>query len=416
MTAEARNRRIAVVLATPPGLNTGMAAVELGLQAFARRHGLTDRLELKRLCSMDERLRQLPPEARDDELRRASTPLPSSLLESVEELDTYGCVLFWGDFLHMAQYVRALGATFPSLNPSLSRATGGQVDRILLLDGAPDALLARTVSFGTTLLFNARSDVLDGDYHPKLVRFARGASRIWVRDVLSAANLAHALKDYSLALWGPDCAQILDRDDLPASPSTAGDTYVFFGRSEELSRPARDLVARLTRDRGRPAFWLPWGSSAAFPHLEAAASFRRSFAPLDPRMTALDVLGRIAGASLVVTDTYHLCVIAWTLGVPAVCVCDPLSPLPSNVNSGKRFNWRDKREVFFSQYDALDYFVRDSELEDRKSREARIAHLQAALRNTSAIDGIRAAIRAHTTSICAQLAAHLGRLLAEAGR
>jgi hypothetical protein len=77
----------------------------------------------------------------------------------------------------------------------------------------------------------------------------------------------------------------------------------------------------------------------------------------------------------IVTDTYHVAVNAWSVGVPAVLVIDDGPFDRRNVNFGHPLAPRDKRWVFMSMYDALDFLVPARELADKGMRQARLLHL-----------------------------------------
>jgi hypothetical protein len=67
--------------------------------------------------------------------------------------------------------------------------------------------------------------------------------------------------------------------------------------------------------------------------------------------------------------------------VPAVCIGQALVADADNINSGSRFAWRDKRQVFYGMNDALEYYVYAEELEDRRLRRQRLEQLTSLLQN-----------------------------------
>jgi hypothetical protein len=406
------SKRVCAIVATPPGFNTGMVAVELALQTFVRRHRLAAGFEVKRLCAFEERLASLSPERRALELRRADAGVDSSPLHSLAELDQYDAILYWGDFLHMAQYLRSFGRHFARLNPQLAGECAGSLERVLLLEGATEATLRKAISFGSCLAFNNVADALDPAYGPKLSRFVRGAAQVWVRDVFSAAQVARERGDLAGRgrYWGPDCAQLLDGVGSLDGTSTSPQCLVFFGRSRSLSSALHGFCVRLAAAHGAELAWLPWGSTGGFPQLATGERWAPTVLRLDPEATATEMIHQVARARIVVSDTYHLCVIAWTFGVPAICIAETLDDGPTSVNSGRRFAWRDKRETFYSQYDALDLFVHSRELDDPARAEARLHHLVTLGGQPEAVRRIAASIRAHASAGEAELAALLERL------
>jgi len=124
--------------------------------------------------------------------------------------------------------------------------------------------------------------------------------------------------------------------------------------------------------------WIPWGDGAAFDAMEART--RKGFRQLQkapiPRTALVGDLYRLLQSfSLIVSDTYHVCVNAWRMGVPAVCIADIHPETAESVSSGHAYAWRDKRQCFYAMYDAMPYFTYFSELTDRKWRPRRVYQL-----------------------------------------
>ncbi|WP_435736842.1 hypothetical protein V5D56_19065 [Cellulosimicrobium sp. PMB13] len=306
-------------------------------------------------------------------------------------------VVYWGDFLHMAFYLEANVDTLSRRMGITSRAQAREIaDRTLLLAGQSDDVLARVMSFGTTLSFNTADDYRS-DYGDALRSFAGRAHRVWFRDTYSAwiAQLAGA--NAGASAKGVDAAFL-----LPPGPSvpSSGRLGVFFGRSalspETLARLGRQLATSLDL---RPR-WIPWGHEPAFwpvadrrrfrlawPGLEleelsvglgtrlrhARAVVARTPAEHTARLPFDGLVARVAACDVVVTDTYHLAVNAWRLGIPAVCVVDR-PPRIWSVNSGSQGTRRDKREELYSQLDASELLVSVEDLASHvRETVARIA-------------------------------------------
>jgi hypothetical protein len=406
--------RLAIVLATPPGFNPGMAATELALSAFLSRHGLSSCAEYFRLQSVSERLAHLPAGERwraEDLAETGLTFRPAH--RQLDRIVSSEAVLFWADFLHMAIYLRELEPLMAERLRSLGvRDTARELRRVLLLDGADDATLARTVSFGTTLLFNTLHDENDTLYGSALRRFLRRARRVWVRDALSAARVAHLRGDYEVSAFGVDCALLLTRDDALRgaaalgirAPADSGSVLTFFGREPGARWRFAGVAQKLADELQRPVRTLPWGDARAFP--KSAGDEQTA-----GTATVHALLNEVANAALVVTDTYHLAVTAWNFGVPAVCGFTGHTLTADDVSSGAAFGWRDKREIFYSQYDALDFLIRPEELLSAPLLERRTRHIARCLRDTSLVDGVVSRIHDHATAAEDALARELTGLL-----
>lgn len=404
--------RLSVVLATPPGFNAGMAATELALVAFLRRHALRSNAQFYRLVPFADRLAHLPPGERRTVEQRAETGLAYlPALDDGGAIAASDAVLFWADYLHMGIYLRELEAV-------VARDPARPLSDLLLLGGAGDATLRRAISFGTTLLFNTPRDEADPAYAEPLRRFLAGAKRVWVRDALSAARVAHLRGDYETGYLGVDCAQLLTRDDVlrnaaarrigaPAEPDAV---LVFCGREPAARGALLGVAGELGTALGRPVRWLPWGDRDAFPALEG----RPPWVAGADALGVHELLNEVAHARLVVTDTYHLALLAWNLGVPAVAAFTGHTAGANDVSSGAEFGWRDKREVFFSQYDALDFLIRPEELLDRALLRRRVQHLTGAVEDVALRTAITARMRAHAEAVETALARDLVALLRRA--
>lgn len=397
--------RLSIVLATPPGFNAGMTATELALVAFLRRHDLQAHAQCYQLVRFADRLAHLPPAERDAAQARAETGI--DYLPAFEHRDAIAAsdaVLFWADYLHMGIYLR-----------ELAKLVADDPKSVLLLAAANDATLRRTISFGTTLLFNTPRDEADASYAVPLRRFLTRAKRVWVRDAQSAARVAHLRHDYETGYFGVDCALLLTRDDVLrnaaargiGTPAEPGSVLLFCGREPPARGALLDVATTLGGALGRRVRWLPWGDGGAFP----VSGPRPEGIAEGGAPSAHALLNEVAHAALVVTDTYHLAVAAWNAGVPAVCAFTGHTATPNDVSSGAEFNWRDKRETFFSQYDALDFLIRPEELTEPALLQRRVRHLADAVADVPLRTAIAARIRAHAESVEASLAAELSALL-----
>jgi hypothetical protein len=406
--------RIAVMLASPPGFNPGMIATELALDAFLARHGWQHVAQRYRLISLAQRLRDRPDELLAIERRGYSDAGSLSAVDHYDAFASSDVVLYWADFLHLAQYLRALRRVAAAhLASSRGPAEVARlVDRLFLLSEADDAVLRRTISFGTNLLFNTSHDEGEAAYGVPLRRLMTLMRRVWVRDALSAGRVAHLRRDYRHGFFGVDCALLLRREDLAPDSlpdaHEAGGVIAFFGRDREVAGPMTALATSLAASLERPLRWLPWGDANAFPALGAP------IAPLvlSNSASAQQLLRAVAQATLVVTDTYHLAAIAWSFGVPAVAAFGAPAGGAPDVSAGPEFNRRDKREVFFSQYDALEFLVRPEELAQSGRYELRRTRLMEVVRDATLCGAIAANVRAHADAIEADLAAEITEMLA----
>lgn len=373
-------RAIAVITATPPGFNPGMLVSELTAWAMLRRLGALGRARFLRLVPVEQRFALTDPADRAAAIARCDLGIDHAVLADPAEL-AETVPLFWGDFLHMRHYVGAIAALLPGgPDPAVAR-------RFLLLEGAPDAVLRRAVSFGTTLLFNTASDLLDPAYGAALRRFAAGARLVAPRDLVSAARL----RDLAPACGGAcglDCAQMAvlaeDWRDLfprpPAKVAPHAGGLLFLGRARHEPAALDALLGRLGQGLGIGWEVLPWGDGSAFPMLVGQHQPQPACVapPANPAPDLAALIGAVAGARLVVTDTYHLMVIAWSLGVPAVLLPGQSFNAPEtgrDVNLGNLLAPIDKRVMFLARHGLLEFMLAPETLACARLRAAALDNM-----------------------------------------
>jgi len=360
---------ISIITATPPGYNPGMLAVELAAQDFLRRHGLLSDSKFFRLMALETRLRHASAGEMQIATELTDIGIDFETLSSVEQI--VGSIpVFWGDFHHMAQYIKAMGRAFVSAGKfSGYAAAEAYLMGILLLADAPQELLHRTISFGSTLLFNNMNDSLQGSYWPAFERFSSSIALFKVRDVFSANYLRGLRSTTSPYPLGPDAAQLLNRsrikaiqDSRRADSNTQNESpsaLFFLGRGNHNVQAVRKTLQHLESRLSCRFHWLPWGDKFAFPLLHSLQELASEF-PSAHELTPIpffELLNLVQEASVIVTDTYHLAVIGWSFGVPVICMTGYPQNDQVSVNAGNIFAQRDKRFVFYAQNELLDFFL-----------------------------------------------------------
>ncbi|APG25502.1 polysaccharide pyruvyl transferase family protein [Syntrophotalea acetylenica] len=387
--------KISVICAPAPRPNPGMASVDFAFHALSRRHGFADRVAYYQLYTADE-LHARADRALQAEIHaRQSLPFAyRGLRQHLQEIFHSDKIVFWGDFLHSADYHQSAARRLVKIGVTTN--AGAALDWVrdhYFLRHAPAEIWPKVMAFGGNLLFNRPEHYLDAGYGAEVRRFFRQAAAVRMRDVYSAAKISELRDDYSTNYLGCDCSLLLLPEDLEALPcsdwhadiaSGAGRAGIFFGRNKcrpaLMARFARELCYRL----GVRGQWLPWGLTKGFGRMREKIRFwfpgmevLSHTAPPTPG----DLYRMLGRYQLVISDTYHVCVNAWRLGVPAVCIGQALVADADNINSGSRFAWRDKRQVFYGMNDALEYYVYAEELEDRRLRRQRLEQLTSLLQN-----------------------------------
>jgi hypothetical protein len=391
-----------VLCAPPNGTNPGMTSVDLAFHTVAEAAGV-DRVRYWRLWDQSEWHEPPGGSHRQDDgtfLDHDSELTYELVRGRLDEFLDARCVVYWGDFLHMAVYQR-------HMTHVLTHRTGVYADeaeasdavaRHLLLRGQPRSTLDRVLSYGTTLSFNTARDYATA-YGHDLEHFLGGARHVWHRDSYSALVAQTARRPREETCKATDAGFLLGpRDHRPR-----GDTLgVFIGRSELQPESVGRFGSALSRRLGLTPLWIPWGHEPGFWPMQHRRRFRLAWPGLEhhaaaptlpqrarsltqaalgrhaptPPLGSRDLFDLLAGCSLVLTDTYHLAVNAWRLGTPAICLVDRPSG-PWSVNSGERSMRRDKREDLYSQLDAGPLLVDASTLglNPRRALEDVIGHL-----------------------------------------
>lgn len=415
--------RISVICAVAPGPNPGMASVDLSAWSLLRRHVPDGAAVFYQLYTADELLADRPEAERAEAAARQKLPFEYRCARGrMDEIYSSDAIIYWGDFLHMAPYQQIVGRRLAQAGVTRDREEAAKLaSEFFFLSEAPDEVLGKAVLFGGTLLFNSLRGAAQPDYERNFARLFRNAHSVRVRDVYSALYVNYVRQDYQRSYLGPDCALLLAPEELAALPRGAwtadpdagtGCGGLFFGRSQQrvetLVQFARDLCQALEC----APHWLPWGAKPAFSMQYDVSSPDHVKARPAPEQWPLlgDLFELIRRYRVVITDTYHLCVNAWSVGVPAICIAETRSRQSYDVNCGSRFAWRDKRQVLYGMYDALDFFVYGNELGDAEGRAARIRHLAAMLQDPRHVQAIVERMRRQADAVRGPLAAEIAVL------
>lgn len=343
-------RPVSVITATPPGFNPGMLASQVAARWFLRRHQLDGDATYFRLVPIADRLAHLDSGAQSACLQRIDDGIDYQVLLHPDQL-TDTTPLYWGDLLHMRQYLDSIRG--------LLHASSSTPEDLLLLEHSSLDLVRRAVSFGTTLLYHSASDLTDNQFGPSLQRFLTNANLVMPRDIVSFAQLAAVVREGPVAL-GLDATQLFcgEADWRGAFPEGTDRSLArpdsllcYFARGKHEVDDLREAIGLFSQGFGQQVHWLPWGDRLSFPHLgeyDGRLELQDLAGGRQPRLSAL--LEAVAAAKCVLTDTYHVAVIAWSLGTPAMVVCGDHWPGDYNAVI-------DKRYVFYVQHGLQEFFL-----------------------------------------------------------
>jgi len=363
-------KKISVICAPPPSPNPGMMTVDLAFHDLWQENFPQHQVRFWHILSEAERkagwkTRHLP----EKNARETSLLQYECLRGNRDEAFTADVIIFWGDFFHMAHYREQSARWLGAADKTLSHADALKVvDQLYFLGGAGSGLFGRTLAYGGNLLFNRASDYLDAGYGPLVQKFLTQTRRVWMRDVFSAGQVNRLRDEWTTSHAGTDCALLMNGTALAGigrnypAPTKDGRAAIFFHRNQSGQGQALKFARALCRRKKVRPFWLPWRLSRP-PGKWQRLLFSELEFPLEnqPPSTG-DLLDHIAASELVITDTYHVCVNAWRLGVPAICIGETWTHAGLDVSSGHAEAGRDKRWVFYSMNEALEFYIHTGQL------------------------------------------------------
>ena len=295
---------VAAICAMPRHGNTGMRCVNHALQKLIEKLGSRTKVDFFCFDSSSS----------PDSIRYRS-------ILDLGKASDYAVLIIWGDFI-LCQGWLARAAS------RLAGASGAE--RAMVLRKIHEVLFPRPdetsepvyIVFGQCLL-SERPHLFENDAHLSGVRsLLRVAAVAAVRDPISTvrASIISGLLPSSHA--GIDAALLLepldarDRASSPLAPPTR--VGIFFGRTHGAHMTKIALAVSLRRHApGLETFWIPWFPRERMPWWIAAAfAIRRKLTA----STVEEYIQAIRSCRLVITDTYHLSLIAWSYGVPAICI------------------------------------------------------------------------------------------------
>jgi hypothetical protein len=326
---------------------------------------------------------------------------------NMQRLKDSDLILYWGDFQHTLHYRNAVAKQLLTQGIcSSSEEALEQVREFLFLAGSDPALLSRTVLYGGTLLFNQADNNGDEVYTSDLQRLLRSARRVWVREPFSAFYVNQIQQQDERCAHGTDAAQLLGRDfvdhcGVESVRSVDGQQTklgVFIGRSDLDAKTISSLLTALTDRLPAEPVWLNWGKPPFFmgrrKEFMACLPAMEQVIPGAPDPSPPETLAALLELDLLVSDTYHTCVNAWSFGIPALCLIDN-SQSPMAVNSGSGLAGRDKRVAFYWTYNAAPFLLYSADLSDASEIQKRAADLSSLFADHSLIRGIKAQMSQH---------------------
>lgn len=422
------SHRIAVVFSNGPAINEGRSTEHLGFCALARRHGLHgvtffDLLPFSEYGLYQNRFREsFTKEAPRIRTYYEDFPIEyKRLLGNLQDLKNSDAIIFWSGWLHTPLLYSHYETVLVEMGFARNkREATDLIDSHLYFDNEDSDIFERTLSFGETVLSNTVSQEISPGYGRAYRNFFKEAAHVYMRDMVSAQKISRLRLDYDNSHLGADCATFLSEDDIDHLPGDGsgvqvgfcrGKMALFFGRSDIDPTMIRRLAEYLGDRLNKTAFSFSWGTEFSFPQLKSLPFPTPPVTPGSNQLKIGDTLRLIRASSIVVTDTYHVCVNSWAMGVPAICVGSVLSKEQFDRNSGTRFSSIDKRYVFYSMCDALDFYLHEQELSDTEYLLSHLRHVGDLIEEGPVVDRVIANIRKNAADAEARLVQSLGQLL-----
>jgi hypothetical protein len=426
-------KKLSIVCNNNIRLNPGRSTEHLAFHALARRHGFTN-CQYFELLSPEDYFALLSRTASgiDADIAAARSShaeyyadfpiVYEHLIGRLDELTSSDAIIFWSDWLHMPvfyNYYKDCLTNLGLVGDDLEAAA--LIDSHLYLTTQPDVILNKTISFGQTLLFNSLQHESSAGYGEAYRSFYKRARKAYMRDVFSARKISRLRGDYSNSNVCVDCATLLTERDIDALPTSVptedfascnNKIAVFFGRSDVDVHQIMAVVETLTSELELQAFYLPWGVPFGFPQTKALPV---PTVPIGgPRQTGKvgDLLAMMKRASVVITDTYHVCVNSWSMGIPAICIGSVLSKSDFDLNSGYRFAPIDKRYAFYSMSEALDFYIHEEEFRDAKFLKAHLLNIARLLAEPEYVRQIVRELRKESVAAEQRLVSEIDGILA----
>lgn len=373
--------KVSVVCALPPEKNTGMLTVDLAAHKVLPR--LFPSVDFEYYIFDD-----LNPQY---SYNASEIPLNyKSYSQHAEDYAASDRFLFWGDFFHSHSYFAKDVGEWDENVKSSYQSNFERFSEFYFLSNRDVKTLQQSAVFGSTIIPNSARDFLSADYAAAYDRLFSNLKVTLLRDAISAARL-HALNPDRTNL-GCDAAYLLESSDLEALDgfklATAQSGVGLFLRRTPDYVASFSFAKRLARALNEPLTWLPW-----FWSRRRLAMIGKGFGVdvVTNQPSPGEILSQLSGYKLIVTDTYHVCVNAWRMGIPAVCIGDGGQHSVHSLSDKKK-------EIMYSMYEAQELYVFSEQLKGRRSMKRSVETVAGTLGNSEILDRIHRNIRAHRSA------------------
>lgn len=339
-------KQVSVICASPPHFNPGMHSVDYAFWNYMKRHGFNSAAKFNFYCLLD-----IPKEV----FNFVNFPFTYKLSDqNINVINDSDIIIFWGDFIHSKTYLE---------NELYLRAKEQHAskNKEFLMDLIYKNIFFENINYSNKTIIVFGGNLLDFRAHyydderyiSCLKTLYETSSLILMRDPISAMTVNNLLNDYQQNFCGVDSAFLSAPNHTrrlykyKVSKNTdSSKVGIFFGRSwyydEVLS-----FSCKICRRLGTTGVWVPWFHAKPWPLTEKYGDHIDVTAPDADYSGTLD---QLAECSLVITDTYHLCINAWSAGIPAICIGRGVGAMKNSVDDKKK-------EILYSMFDVCDFYV-----------------------------------------------------------
>lgn len=393
-------KNIAIICAPPHGeFNPGMHSVDLGAYSFFNRHKFTTDINTSFFLLHE-------PEPSLNDFLKNQLPFKYTLfLNELEQLYQYDLIIYWGDFFHNAPFNRGLSKRLVRYNIADDEADAIKIiQKHFFLSEAPIKILEKTIVFGSNYFINGTKDLLNEEFASHSIRFFSNIKRVWNRDILSAIRMSHMKKDYTTNFLGVDCSFLFDKQTKNVTntknkgwlQSLLGNTGklktgLFLGRMHNVLEQMIPFVNELNLELNNNIEWIPWFWQNEDFYNRIRKEIK-GITVLPEYKNLMELYDLLYKYDFIITDTYHLCLNAWKMGIPAICIGSGSSLLDSALTDKKK-------EIFFNMYEAQDFYVYLEEVNDPEKRLTKIKALEELIRTPKIIEQITRNIHQHRDTI-----------------
>jgi hypothetical protein len=278
---------VAFICAFPASSNPGMVSVDLAVESVKSR--LPEDTVVDRFCAWKGIEKQ------------GSIPLNYQCYHSLDQLNHYDVIVFWGDFLHWRGYAYKdfLNRGRGKIQNFTDQDIIDQWYKLYLFENQPN-LQQRTIVFGGTFYAMCTEDLADQRYINALTALYKNSKLTLMRD-LASANFVTQLTNNDRCNFGCDCAVLLEVGHLLDSTVESGCISYALGRSGHTVKLTK-FVDSIANSLGSSTVNLHW--------LEKGVGVDRT----------IEKISAIKQSRALITDIYHCAITAWREGIPVLCI------------------------------------------------------------------------------------------------